>query len=218
MGRETPPTAICSPTPHATIAPDAQTVQVKGYAYSGGGRDIARVEVSSDGGTTWRTADLLPRDGEPVAGASTPFRPAEWSWRLWAAEVPIPGRAVPLSFKIWKLLASETRVQALLSRRPRPQRWTSAAERWMSGTTHNRRPPTASGTCAASCQAGALHTGCVWLHTFINVKMCDLHENLQAAITPIFCHAPSLTLATINTDTYDTHKPAYDMLYEYTGH
>jgi len=31
---------------------------IKGYAYSGGGRGIARVDVSIDGGKSWEVADI----------------------------------------------------------------------------------------------------------------------------------------------------------------
>lgn len=49
-GRCTAPcTMRCSPAP-----PPA----VKGYAWSGGGQGIIRVDVSADGGTTWHTAQL----------------------------------------------------------------------------------------------------------------------------------------------------------------
>ncbi|MEX0642549.1 MAG: molybdopterin-dependent oxidoreductase [Pirellulales bacterium] len=57
----------------------AKRVAVRGYALPSGyaERTIARVEVSSDGGATWWTADL-----------EEPSRP--FCWRLWKAEVPIP--------------------------------------------------------------------------------------------------------------------------------
>ena len=35
-------------------------VKVRGYAYSGGGQAVIRVDVSIDGGETWTTADLEP--------------------------------------------------------------------------------------------------------------------------------------------------------------
>ena len=31
---------------------------IKGYAYSGGGRGVARVDVSIDGGKTWEVAEI----------------------------------------------------------------------------------------------------------------------------------------------------------------
>ena len=36
------------------IEGDDDVIEVKGYAWSGGGRDIIRVEVSTDGGESWQ--------------------------------------------------------------------------------------------------------------------------------------------------------------------
>jgi sulfite oxidase len=70
---------ICTPAEGAGVA--AGRVEVAGYALAGGGRRIETVEVSSDGGASWRLAEL----GE--AG--------RWTWRLWRAEVELgPGRHV----------------------------------------------------------------------------------------------------------------------------
>jgi sulfite oxidase len=49
-------------------------VTVTGYAYSGGGRDIVRVDVSSDDGKTWRQAELLDNEAK---GSKT------WCWKRW---------------------------------------------------------------------------------------------------------------------------------------
>ena len=43
------------PPRHVASAP----VTVQGYAYSGGGREIIRVDVSLDGGKNWDQAELL---------------------------------------------------------------------------------------------------------------------------------------------------------------
>lgn len=49
-----------------TVAVTAgEPLTVRGYAYSGGGRGIIRVDVSIDGGKTWQDATLL--DGSAVA-------------------------------------------------------------------------------------------------------------------------------------------------------
>ncbi len=45
-------------------------VQVEGYAISGGGRKIARVDVSSDNGATWATANVTRGD-------------QLWAWTFW---------------------------------------------------------------------------------------------------------------------------------------
>lgn len=54
-------------------------VEVRGYAFAGGERYVARVDVSADGGTAWQTADLDDDLGR-------------WAWRLWRAEMTLePG-------------------------------------------------------------------------------------------------------------------------------
>jgi sulfite oxidase len=65
---------------------------VKGYAYSGGGRGIVRVDVSADGGETWTTAEL-------GKGAEQPMHKA-WAWTLWSASVPLPEGAKKGAVKI----------------------------------------------------------------------------------------------------------------------
>lgn len=50
-------------------------VEVKGYAWSGGGRKIVRVDVSADDGETWHTANLV-QDASPLYKC--------WAWTLWS--------------------------------------------------------------------------------------------------------------------------------------
>ncbi|KAJ9606549.1 hypothetical protein H2200_008557 [Cladophialophora chaetospira] len=56
-------------------------VQVAGYALSGGGREIIRVDISADGGSTWQQAVLLPDEAEGQQS---------WSWKRWHAIVSRP--------------------------------------------------------------------------------------------------------------------------------
>lgn len=49
---------------------------VEGWAIGGGGRAVARVEVSTDEGATWTQATLVGPDAGP------------WGWRFWRAELP----------------------------------------------------------------------------------------------------------------------------------
>lgn len=58
---------------------------MKGYAWSGGGRQIIRVDVSADGGKRWHTADLLV----PAEHARPP-RTRAWAWAPWSVSVPLP--------------------------------------------------------------------------------------------------------------------------------
>jgi sulfite oxidase len=98
--------AICEPTPDMP-AHDEDDITVKGYAISGGGHAVVRVDVSADGGKSWITADLkpsptgrvhAPADGSlipleqwPTKTAMTGAQLAEraWAWTQWEAQVPL---------------------------------------------------------------------------------------------------------------------------------
>lgn len=55
---------------------------IKGYAYSGGGRKVTRVEITLDGGETWRVCTL-----------DNPEKPTKygkyWCWCFWQLEVEV---------------------------------------------------------------------------------------------------------------------------------
>ncbi|KAI8815733.1 uncharacterized protein EV422DRAFT_510392 [Fimicolochytrium jonesii] len=86
--------AVTTPRDGATYTLPATTaiLPVKGYALSGGGRDILRVDVSSDGGRTWTTATLHPADQHAPQGR-------QWAWAKWEAEVPVSGTEVEIVCK-----------------------------------------------------------------------------------------------------------------------
>lgn len=70
--------AICA----HTVDEEAGEVVVEGYAWSGDGKAVIRVDVSADGGKNWVTATL----GEKaVAG-----RNEVYDWTLWSARVGLP--------------------------------------------------------------------------------------------------------------------------------
>ena len=48
--------AITDPPPDSMLPASTKTVAVRGYAYSGGGRGIVRVEVTADDGGSWTMA------------------------------------------------------------------------------------------------------------------------------------------------------------------
>ncbi|XP_076457669.1 sulfite oxidase-like [Babylonia areolata] len=73
--------AICDPPEGTELEEGAEEVTLRGYAWSGGGRAVVRVDVSADGGKTWQTADLHPN-------GQSPYR--SWAWSLWEATVPLP--------------------------------------------------------------------------------------------------------------------------------
>ena len=68
---------VLSPADGETVASGA--VEVRGYAFAGGERHVARVDVSLDGGATWVQAELLDDLGP-------------WAWRHWRLTVELaPG-------------------------------------------------------------------------------------------------------------------------------
>ena len=68
-------------------------VQVTGYAFAGGERAVARVDVSTDGGSTWTQADL----GEDRGG---------WVWRMWHAQIDVPAGEVEIIARAWDTSAA----------------------------------------------------------------------------------------------------------------
>ena len=72
--------SICEPKDNVTVE-SGDEMLVKGYAWSGGGRGILRVDVSVDGGKTWHEADLHNADQQ---------RHREWAWTLWEIVLPVP--------------------------------------------------------------------------------------------------------------------------------
>ncbi|KAG5985460.1 hypothetical protein E4U55_000022 [Claviceps digitariae] len=77
-----------------TISPSQsalkQEITMSGYAFSGGGRSIIRVDVSLDGGTSWDQAYLLP-DCVTKNGTPSPCQGhGAWAWRRWSFKGHIP--------------------------------------------------------------------------------------------------------------------------------
>jgi len=69
---------VLSPADGEAVA--AGPVDVRGYAFAGGERHVARVDVSIDGGASWSQAELL-KDLGP------------WAWRQWRTTVHLePGQ------------------------------------------------------------------------------------------------------------------------------
>ena len=71
--------------------------RAKGYAYSGGGRRITRVEISLDKGRTWRLAEIeYPEDryrdfdGELYGGKiDISWRETCFAWCFWSFDIPV---------------------------------------------------------------------------------------------------------------------------------
>ncbi|KAK0736010.1 Oxidoreductase, molybdopterin-binding domain-containing protein [Apiosordaria backusii] len=74
-----------NPCPETT--PDNEPIALQGYAYSGGGRKITRVDVSLDGGATWDQAELVDDCSNPA----TPCHGNKtWGWTRWRYEGTLP--------------------------------------------------------------------------------------------------------------------------------
>lgn len=68
---------ICEPSDGAAVP--AGRVTVRGWAVASGGKRVARVDLSTDGGRTWTTAGLATGGGD-------------WTWRFWEASLDLaPG-------------------------------------------------------------------------------------------------------------------------------
>lgn len=66
----------------------AGRLTIRGYALGGDGRNIARVDVSIDGGDTWRQADL-----------ETAANP--WTWRFWSLSVDVAPGPLTVTARAW---------------------------------------------------------------------------------------------------------------------
>lgn len=72
--------SICTPKQGDKMEVDEQgCVTVKGYAWSGGGNRIVRVDLTLDEGKSWHVAELEQED--------LPHG-IHWGWSLWSAKIP----------------------------------------------------------------------------------------------------------------------------------
>lgn len=77
---------VLSPRDGATVT--AGPVQTRGYAFAGGDRYVARVDVSVDGGTSWTQAELLDDLGR-------------WAWRHWRVTLNLTPGDHELLVRAW---------------------------------------------------------------------------------------------------------------------
>lgn len=76
---------------------------IAGYAVSGGGRGIERVDISVDGGKTWLEAERYQRRNIPYQ--SDDMNNDKWAWVLFKATVDIPENAVIIAKAVWAILS-----------------------------------------------------------------------------------------------------------------
>lgn len=66
----------------------AGQLTIRGYGIAGDGRNVARVDVSLDDGSTWRQADLHRAAGK-------------WSWRPWSLTVDVAPGPLRITARAW---------------------------------------------------------------------------------------------------------------------
>ncbi|KAK6829730.1 Sulfite oxidase [Apiospora arundinis] len=71
------------PKEKAKDAAGNNLIQIEGYAYSGGGREIQRVDISLDNGKNWDQAKLID-DTAHEKGSKA------WCWKRWRYEGAVP--------------------------------------------------------------------------------------------------------------------------------
>ncbi|XP_063982635.1 sulfite oxidase [Diachasmimorpha longicaudata] len=74
--------AICNIVPGETVRLKDGKLNVKGYAWSGGGNKIIRVDLTADQGKTWHVAEHMQHDRQAQEGR-------HWAWSLWSGDIPI---------------------------------------------------------------------------------------------------------------------------------
>jgi len=77
---------VLEPADGATV--QAGAVEVRGYAFAGGERHVARVDLSLDGEESWTRAELLEDQGP-------------WAWRQWRAVVELATGEHELVVRAW---------------------------------------------------------------------------------------------------------------------
>jgi sulfite oxidase len=77
---------VLSPADGDTVP--AGPLEVRGYAFAGGERYVARVDVSLDGGHSWSQAELLDDLGP-------------WAWRHWRITVDLAPGEHEITVRAW---------------------------------------------------------------------------------------------------------------------
>ncbi|XP_011301327.1 sulfite oxidase [Fopius arisanus] len=95
--------AICNISPGETVRLKNGKLNVKGYAWSGGGNKIIRVDLTADEGKTWHVAEHIQHDPQAKEGR-------HWAWSIWSGDIPVDPNASEV--EIWaKAVDSSYNVQ-----------------------------------------------------------------------------------------------------------
>jgi len=128
--------ALCSPDHNSVvqIAPNDtatnQTLPLEGYAYTGGGRRITRVEISLDDGRTWEISDvtypedlyrMYPIQNHPYFGQlDLSMSEMSFCWCFWTLEVDVQ-RLIDQDVHVISVRAVDESLQHM----PRDMAWTA---------------------------------------------------------------------------------------------
>jgi sulfite oxidase len=77
---------VLVPADGARVA--AGDIEIRGYAFAGGERHVARVDVSTDGAGSWSQAELLADQGR-------------WAWRQWRTSVRLDAGTHTIHVRAW---------------------------------------------------------------------------------------------------------------------
>ncbi|KAJ2544302.1 hypothetical protein EV175_005906, partial [Coemansia sp. RSA 1933] len=91
--------AICRPAPDERLVIGKKYL-VRGYALSGGGRAVDRVEVSLDGGKTWDLADVYAIRAKQN-NLQRNWAERSWSWVLWAYSINSVPAKCSIACRAW---------------------------------------------------------------------------------------------------------------------
>lgn len=115
-----------------------QIIPVQGYAYTGGGRRITRVEVTLDDGKSWQLADVTypedlyrmhPIQDDPYFGTlDLSMTDMSFSWCFWRLDVDVQAQLVGRDVKMIAVRAMDESLQTM----PRDMYWnaTSMMNSW----------------------------------------------------------------------------------------
>lgn len=92
LGEQSLNAAICQPLEGETVRA-GQHINVKGWAVAGGGREVERVDVSTDGGKTWLTARFMEGNDR-------------WAWRFWETEIEFAAGHNEIIARAWDSAAN----------------------------------------------------------------------------------------------------------------
>ncbi|SPO35721.1 probable Nitrate reductase [NADPH] [Pseudozyma flocculosa] len=122
----------------ASPPPPPQMLPIQGYAYTGGGRRITRVEVSLDDGKSWKLAEvdypedlyrMFPVQGHPYFGTlDLSQTEMSFSWCFWRLDVELRRQIIDDDVRVISVRAMDESLQTM----PRDMYWnaTSMMNSW----------------------------------------------------------------------------------------